>query len=44
LRAGTPPIVARVEHDRVLLDPRTVDPADDARVAAAVRAAAVPGS
>jgi L-seryl-tRNA(Ser) seleniumtransferase len=29
LRAGSPPIVARVQHDTVLLDLRTVDPADD---------------
>ncbi len=28
-------IVARVEDDRVLLDPRTIDPADDDRVASA---------
>jgi L-seryl-tRNA(Ser) seleniumtransferase len=29
LRAGSPPVVARIQHDRVLLDLRTVDPADD---------------
>ena len=29
LRALTPPIVARIEHDRVLLDLRTVFPAQD---------------
>ena len=29
LRGGTPPVVARVQDDRVLLDPRTVFPADD---------------
>jgi L-seryl-tRNA(Ser) seleniumtransferase len=29
LRAGSPPIIARVQHDTVLLDLRTVDPADD---------------
>ncbi len=30
LRLGDPPVVARVERDTLLLDPRTVDPADDA--------------
>jgi L-seryl-tRNA(Ser) seleniumtransferase len=39
LRAGSPPVVARIEHDRVLLDPRTVDARDDAAVAAALQAA-----
>ena len=29
LRLAEPPIVARIEHDRVVLDLRTVDPADD---------------
>jgi L-seryl-tRNA(Ser) seleniumtransferase len=29
LRGGAPPVVARVYRDRLLLDPRTVDPADD---------------
>ena len=38
LRAGDPPIVARIEHDRVLLDPRTVDPSEDRAVEAALRA------
>ncbi len=32
-------VVARVEDGRVLLDPRTIDPADDVRVAEAVAAA-----
>ncbi|MBK7714536.1 MAG: L-seryl-tRNA(Sec) selenium transferase [Gemmatimonadetes bacterium] len=39
LRLGDPPLIARVEHDRVLFDPRTLPPDEDARVAAAVRAA-----
>ena len=39
LRAGDPPVVARVEHDTVLFDPRTVDPADDGTVVACLRAA-----
>ncbi len=42
LRAGTPPIIARVRDGRTLLDLRTVDPADDVVVAAALRS--LPGS
>lgn len=38
LRLGTPPIIARIAGDEVLLDLRTVHPDDDARVAAAVLA------
>jgi L-seryl-tRNA(Ser) seleniumtransferase len=33
LRTRTPPIIARIEDDRVLLDLRTVDPDDDGRLA-----------
>ncbi len=40
LRAGDPPVVARVERDRCLLDLRCVDAADDHVVADAVLAAA----
>ena len=43
LRAAEPPVVARIERDRVLLDPRTVDPADDRRVEAALREACAAG-
>ena len=39
LRMGDPPIVARVEHDTLLLDPRTVDPGHDGAVVACLRAA-----
>ncbi len=39
LRHGDPPVIVRVEHDRVLLDPRTLQPGEDALVAAAVGAA-----
>jgi L-seryl-tRNA(Ser) seleniumtransferase len=39
LRAGTPPVVARVRDGRTSLDLRTVDPADDAVVVAALIAA-----
>jgi L-seryl-tRNA(Ser) seleniumtransferase len=37
LRAGDPPIIARIEEDRVLLDLRTVFPAEDAALAAALQ-------
>ena len=36
LRAGEPPVVARVADDRVLLDLRTVRPAEDDRLAARI--------
>jgi L-seryl-tRNA(Ser) seleniumtransferase len=39
LRLAEPPVVARVERDTLLLDPRTVDPADDATLLTALRAA-----
>jgi L-seryl-tRNA(Ser) seleniumtransferase len=38
LRAGSPPVIARVEEGRTILDLRTVDPDDDEVVAAALRA------
>jgi L-seryl-tRNA(Ser) seleniumtransferase len=38
LRENDPPIVARIEHDAVLLDPRTVHPREDELVIAALRA------
>jgi L-seryl-tRNA(Ser) seleniumtransferase len=38
LRAGRPPIIARVVDGRTVLDLRTVDPADDAIVAKAISA------
>ncbi len=40
LRKSTPPVAARVEDGRLLLDLRTVDPADDGVLRAAVLAAA----
>jgi L-seryl-tRNA(Ser) seleniumtransferase len=41
LRLGRPPVVARIEGDRLLLDPRTVSPdQDDALLDAVTRAAA----
>jgi L-seryl-tRNA(Ser) seleniumtransferase len=40
LRAGEPPVVGRLDRGRCLLDLRTVDPADDRSLAAAVEAAA----
>lgn len=39
LRLGEPPVIARVESERVLLDPRTIPPAAFDSVAAAVTAA-----
>jgi L-seryl-tRNA(Ser) seleniumtransferase len=39
LRAHDPPVMARIEHDRVLLDPRTVQTHEDRVVVAALRAA-----
>jgi L-seryl-tRNA(Ser) seleniumtransferase len=39
LRAGDPPIVARAEHGRVVVDLRTVPPEQDATVALAIVAA-----
>ena len=41
LRTGDPSVVARTERGRCLVDLRCVDPADDERLAAAVRAADV---
>ena len=40
LRDADPPVVARVEDGRTLLDLRTVDPADDAHLGRALRALA----
>ena len=37
LRMGDPAVVARVEHDAVLLDPRTVDPDEDEALIAALK-------
>jgi L-seryl-tRNA(Ser) seleniumtransferase len=37
LRHLTPPIIARIEHDRVVLDPRTLQPEQDAMLLAAIR-------
>lgn len=39
LRAGRTPVVGRVEHDRLVLDPRTVLPEQDEALVQAVRAA-----
>jgi L-seryl-tRNA(Ser) seleniumtransferase len=35
IRASDIPVIARIDSDRVLLDPRTIDPADDEMVVAA---------
>ena len=39
LRLGDPPVVARIEHDTLLFDPRTVAPQEDRALVAAVKAA-----
>jgi L-seryl-tRNA(Ser) seleniumtransferase len=44
LRLGEPPVVARVERDTLLLDPRTVDPVDDPPLLVALEAALTPVS
>ncbi len=44
LRAADPPVVARIEEGRVLLDPRTVLPGEDDAVLAAVRGAVAAGA
>jgi L-seryl-tRNA(Ser) seleniumtransferase len=44
LRTGDPPVVGRLEKGRCLLDLRTVAPADDDRLAVAVRAARPDGA
>jgi L-seryl-tRNA(Ser) seleniumtransferase len=37
LRAGTPPIIARIDHGRLLLDLRTIAPTEDAAVVSGCR-------
>jgi L-seryl-tRNA(Ser) seleniumtransferase len=39
LRLGDPPIIARIEDNRLLLDPRTVDPREDAALVTGLKAA-----
>ena len=39
LRAGDPPVIGRIEDDEVVLDLRTVHPADDTVLEAAIVAA-----
>jgi L-seryl-tRNA(Ser) seleniumtransferase len=43
LRRQTPPVIARIEEDRVVLDLRTIDPADDGRLRDLVATAAREG-
>jgi L-seryl-tRNA(Ser) seleniumtransferase len=40
LRAGTPPVVGRIQQDRLLLDLRSVFPRQDVDLVAAVEALA----
>ena len=42
LRRHDPPVIARIENDRLLIDLRTVDPAEEAELAAALRFATNP--
>ena len=39
LRENDPPVIARIEHDALLLDPRTVQPREDKTVVQALQAA-----
>ncbi len=41
LRLGVTPVIGRIEHDRLLLDPRTVAPSEDGMFLDAVRAALI---
>ena len=41
LRECSPPVIARIEEDRVLLDPRTVLPEEDGPLLAALRSAVI---
>ena len=43
LRTGDPPVVGRIEHDRLLLDPRTVLPRQDTALLAALGSALAAG-
>jgi L-seryl-tRNA(Ser) seleniumtransferase len=42
LRSAPVPVIARIEHDKILLDLRTVSEAEEASLLAAVRAAFEP--
>jgi L-seryl-tRNA(Ser) seleniumtransferase len=42
LRAGPTPVVGRIDHDELCLDPRTVDPREDEALLAALRQAISP--
>ncbi len=44
LRRGQPPVIARIERDRLLLDLRSVFPEEEAELAAALRQALVPNA
>ena len=39
LRAGSPAVVGRIERDEVVVDLRTIEPADDEALIGAIRAA-----
>jgi L-seryl-tRNA(Ser) seleniumtransferase len=42
LRAGTPPVIARIQNDKLVLDLRTVFPREEAELAAALERASRP--
>jgi L-seryl-tRNA(Ser) seleniumtransferase len=44
LRSGSPPVVARIDHDELCFDPRTVDPREDDGLIAALKTALTSGS
>ena len=43
LRAGSPAVVGRIERDEVVVDLRTIEPADDDALIGAIRAAVAGG-
>ena len=43
LRQGEPPVIARIDQDRLVLDLRTTGPEEDAELARALQIAAVSG-
>ena len=43
LRAGSPAVVGRIERDEVIVDLRTIEPADDDALISAIRAAVAGG-
>ena len=42
LRTGDPPVIARIEDDRLVLDPRTVLPEEDRKILRVIRGVVIP--